>query len=109
MVVNFFIKLPLFLAYLLGAALSGALVIKRRNVSSALAFLGFMLLVAVQAVWNFTTPFAMRLSGRGVPQTRAALISTFAAFVLNLIAAVAVLCIVGAIAMATRNRNKRQL
>ncbi|MBC7261176.1 MAG: hypothetical protein H5T63_04100 [Chloroflexi bacterium] len=106
MIVNFLVKLPLFMAYLLGAALTGVLMAKRRNLSSALAFLGFMLLVAVQAVWNFTMPFTMRLSGRGVPVTRAALLSAFATFVLNLIAAVAVLCIVGAIAMATRNQRQ---
>lgn len=106
MIINFLVKLPLFMAYLLGAALTGVLMAKRRNISSALAFLGFMLLVAVQAVWNFTMPFAVRLSGRGMPWTRAALIATFATFVLNLIAAVAVLCIVGAIAMATRNQRQ---
>lgn len=107
MIINFLVKLPLFLAYLLGAALTGALMAKRRNISSALAFLGFVLLVAVQAVWNLSGSFAMRLSGRGMALTRVAFISTFATFVLNFIAAVAVLCIAGAIALA--NRDARQL
>ncbi len=106
MTINFLVKLPLFLAYVLGAALTGTLMAKRRNISSALAFLGFVLLIAVQAVWNLSMPFAMRLSGRGMALIRAAFVSAFATFILNLIAAVAVLCIVGAIALGTRNTRQ---
>nr|MBC7244643.1 hypothetical protein [Chloroflexota bacterium] len=102
MAVNFLLRLPLFLAYLLGTGLTCILVLKRRNISSALAFLGFALLAAVQAV----APFTARLYGRSMALTRAAFVSAFATLVLNLISAVAVMCIVGAIALATRNKRQ---
>lgn len=106
MIIRFLVKLPLFMAYLLGAALTGVLMAKRRNISSALAFLGFMLLIAVQTVWPFTTPFTVHLFSRGMTWTRASLISSFATVVFNLISAIAVLCIVGAIALATRDTRQ---
>jgi len=106
MSVNFWVRLPLFLAYLLGAGLTCLLVVKCKDISSALAFLGFILLVVVQAVWTFTAPFTARLYARGITLTKATLISTFATLVLNLISAVAVMCIVGAIALATRNKER---
>ncbi|MGQ9493264.1 MAG: hypothetical protein ACUVR2_05825 [Anaerolineae bacterium] len=106
MAINFLLKLPLFLAYLLGTGLTCILALKRRNISNALAFLGFTLLAAVQAVGVFTAPFTARLYGRGMTLTRAAFVSTFATLILNLISAVAVICIVGAIALATRDKRQ---
>ena len=106
MAIEFLLRLPLFLAYVLGTVLTLLLAAKRKNVSSALGFLGFFLLVAVQLALPLTTPFAVRLHGRGVALTRATVISAFADLSLNLISAVAVLCIVAAIALAARNERR---
>jgi hypothetical protein len=106
MVLDFLLRLPLFLAYVMGAVLTCLLVARRRNVSSLLGFLGFFLLVAVQLVSPFTTSFIVRLHGRGVPLTRASVLSGFVSLLLNLISAVAVLSIVGAISLAARNERR---
>jgi purine-cytosine permease-like protein len=103
MAVDFLLSLPLFLAYLLGAVLTAVIAARRKNVSSVLGFLGFFLLVAVQLVLPLITPYALRLHGRGLDLARATVVSAFANLSLNLISAVAVLCIVGAIALASRN------
>jgi len=103
MVVDFLLSLPLFLAYVLGAVLTALIAARHRNVSSVLGFLGFFLLVAVQLVLPLITPYALRLNSRGLDLGRATVISAFANLSLNLISAVAVLCIVGAIALASRN------
>ncbi len=105
MVLDFLLRLPLFLAYLLGTILTLMLIVKRKNVSSALGFLGFFLLVAVQAVSPLTTLFTIRLHSRGMPLTKASTLTAFASLLLNLISAVAVLCIVGAISLAARNER----
>jgi len=106
MTVDYLLNLPLFLAYVLGAFLTAMLVVRRRNVSSVLGFLGFFLLIAVQLVLPLITPYAVRLAGRGLDLSRATVISAFARLSLNLISAVAVLCIVGAIALASRREWK---
>jgi purine-cytosine permease-like protein len=103
MAVDFLLSLPLFLAYLLGAVLTALIAARRRNASSVLGFLGFFLLVAVQLVLPLITPYALRLHSRGLDLSRATVVSAFAQLSLNLISAVAVLCIVGAIALASRN------
>ena len=103
MPIDFLLNLPLFLAYVLGAVLTAMLVARRKNVSSVLGFLGFFLLMAVQLVLPLITPYALRLHGRGIDLSRATVISAFARLSLNLISAVAVLCIVGAIALASRH------
>lgn len=104
MALDFLIRLPLFLAYVLGAVLTAALAARRKNASSVLGFLGFGMLVAVQLILPLISPYALRLHGRGVDIARVTLISAFANLSLNLISAVAVLCIVGAIALAARNQ-----
>jgi len=106
MVFDFLLRLPLFLAYLLGTILTLMLVLKHKNVSSALGFLGFFLLVGVQVVSPLTTLFTLRLHSRGMPLTRASTLSAFASMLLNLISALAVLCIVGAISLAARNERR---
>jgi purine-cytosine permease-like protein len=103
MAVEFLLSLPLFLAYLLGAVLTAIIAARRKNVSSVLGFMGFFLLVAVQLVLPLFTPYALRLQSRGLDLSRATVISAFANLSLNLISAVAVLCIVGAIALASRD------
>ena len=103
MAVDFLLSLPLFLAYVLGAVLTALMAARRKNVSSVLGFLGFFLLVTVQLVLPLITPYALRLHSRGLDLSRATVISAFASLSLNLISAVAVLCIVGAIAAASRN------
>lgn len=102
MAFDFLLSLPLFLAYVLGAVLTGIIVARRKNASSALGFLGFFLLAAVQLVLPLITPYALRLHSRGLDLSRATVVSAFASLSLNLISAVAVLCIVGAIALASR-------
>jgi len=102
MTIGFLLRLPLVLAYALGFALMLMLALRRRNVSSVLGFLGFSLLLAVQMFTPLTAPYALRLQFRGVALTRATVIAAFAELVLNLISALAVLCIVGAVAMAAR-------
>lgn len=103
MAIDFLLSLPLFLAYLLGAVLTALVAARRKNVGSVLGFLGFFLLVAVQLVLPLIAPYALRLHSRGVDVGRVTVISAFAQLSLNLISAVAVLCIVGAIAWASRN------
>jgi hypothetical protein len=106
MILNLLTSLPLFLAYLLGSILTLFMLLRQKNVSSALAFLGFFLLVAVQAVSPFTTRFNMSLYVRGVPFARASTLLALAGATLNAISAVAVLCIVGAIALASRSERR---
>lgn len=103
MAVDFLLRLPLFLAYALGAVLTAVIAARRKNVSSVLGFLGFFLLAAIQSVLPLVTPYALRLHSRGIDVSRITIISAFAQVSLNLISAVAVLCIVGAIALASRN------
>jgi purine-cytosine permease-like protein len=103
MAVDFLLSLPLFLAYLLGAVLTALIAARRRNASSVLGFLGFFLLVAVHLVLPLISPYALRLHSRGLDLTRVTVVSAFAQLSLNLISAVAVLCIVGAIALASRS------
>lgn len=103
---DFFLSLPVFIAYLLGTVLTLMLVSRRKNPSSALGFLGFFLLVAVQMVSPLVNLFDVRLHDRGMALTRATTIAVFASLTLNLISAVAVLCIVGAIALAARNERR---
>jgi purine-cytosine permease-like protein len=103
MVIDYLLSLPLFLAYLLGAVLTALIAARRKNISSVLGFLGFFLLVGVHLVLPLITPYALRLHSRGLDLGRATVISAFASLSLNLISAVAVLCIVGAIALASRH------
>jgi len=103
MVIDYLLSLPLFLAYVLGAALTTLMAARRKNISSVLGALGFILLVVVQLVMPLITPYTLRLHSRGLELGRATVISAFANLSLNLISAVAVLCIVGAIALASRN------
>jgi hypothetical protein len=98
-------RLPLFLSYLLGGILMLLLLVRRKNVSHALGFLGFFLLAAVQAVSPFTNEFSMSLYVRGMPFARASTLMSLASATLNSISAVAVLCLVGAIALASRNEK----
>lgn len=100
------LRLPLVLALALGLALTLNLALRRRNASSVLGFLGFLLLLAVQTLTPWIAPFASRLQVRGVALGRASLIAAFADLVLNLISALAVLAIVGAIALASRNERR---
>jgi hypothetical protein len=102
MILDLLTRLPLFAAYVLGSVLTLVMLVRRKTVSSALGFLGFFLLAAVQAVSPFTTQFNMSLYVRGVPFTRASTLIALASATLNSISAVAVLCIVGAIALASR-------
>ena len=105
MAFDFLLSLPLFLAYVLGAVLTGIIVARRKNASSVLGFLGFFLLAAVQLVLPLITPYALRLHSRGLDLSRATVVSAFASLSLNLISAVAVLSIVGAIALASRHER----
>lgn len=105
MAFDFLLSLPLFLAYVLGAVLTGIIVARRKNASSVLGFLGFFLLAAIQLVLPLITPYALRLHSRGLDLSRATVVSAFASLSLNLISAVAVLCIVGAIALASRHER----
>ena len=105
MILDLLTRLPLFLSYLLGVVLTLAMLFRHRNVSHALGFLGFFLLAAVQAVAPFTTQFNMSLYVRGVPFARASTLMALASATLNSISAVAVLCIVGAIALAARTEK----
>jgi|GEM_PF-1848791 len=106
MVFDLLLRLPLFLAYLLGGILTLMLAIRRKNVGNVLGFLGFFLLLAVQAVSPITTMFTISLYDRGMPFTRASSIIALASLTLNLVSAVAVLCVVGAIALATRTERR---
>jgi peptidoglycan/LPS O-acetylase OafA/YrhL len=106
MTLNLWLRLPLVLSYALGLALTLVLVWRRRNLSSVLGLLGFFLLLAVQALVPFTTPFAQRLQVRGVALNRAVVIAAFADLVLNLISSLGVLSIVGAIALASRREPR---
>ncbi len=106
MVLDFLFKLPLFLAYLLGSILTLTLVIRRKSLSNALGFLGFFLLGAVQAVSPFTTQFNVSLYVRRIPFAKASTLLALATVTLNFISAVAVLCIVGAIALAARSERR---
>ena len=105
MILDLLTRLPLFLSYLLGGILTLVMLMRRKNVSHALGFLGFFLLAAVQAVAPFTTEFSMSLYVRGVPFARASTLMALASATLNSISAVAVLCLVGAIALAARSER----
>lgn len=106
MTIGLLLRLPLVLALALGLALTLTLALRRRNVSSALGFLGFFLLLAVQMVVPWVAPLAARLHVRGVALNRATFIAAFADLVMNLISSLAVLSIVGAIAFASRNERR---
>ncbi|MBM4429185.1 MAG: hypothetical protein FJ026_02410 [Chloroflexi bacterium] len=102
---GFLLDFPLFAAYLLGCLLTLFLVIKRRNPSSVLGFLGFFFLLAVHIVLPLFVHFATRLHGRGLPLIRVSVITGLAQLALNLVSAAAVLCIVGAIALSARSED----
>jgi hypothetical protein len=102
---SFLLDSPLFAAYLLGCFLTLFLVIRRRNPSSVLGFLGFFFLLAVRIVLPLFVLFTTRLHGRGMPLLRVNVITGLAQLALNLVSAAAVLCIVGAIALAARSED----
>jgi hypothetical protein len=106
MTIGLLLRLPLVLALALGLALTLTLALRRRNASSVLGFVGFLLLLAVQTIAPWIAPFATRLQVRGVAISRATLIAAFADLVMNLISSLAVLAIVGAIALASRNERR---
>lgn len=105
MILDLLTRLPLFAAYLLGSILTLVMLIRHKNVSNALGFLGFFLLGAVQAVAPFTTQFNMSLYVRGVSFARASTLIALASATLNSLSAVAVLCIVGAMALAAKDEK----
>ena len=106
MTIGLLLRLPLVLALALGLALTLTLAVRRRNASSVLGFLGFLLLLAVQTIAPFVVPYAARLQVRGVALNRATIIAAFADLVMNLISSLAVLSIVGAIAISSRNERR---
>lgn len=103
---DFLLGLPLFMAYLFGSALTLLLVAKQRTVSSIMGFLGFFFLLAVRAVLPVIDLFVVRMRGRGMPLARVNTVTVLASLAINLASAAAVLCIVGAIAIAARNEKR---
>ena len=106
MTIGVLLQLPLVLALAVGLALTLTLALRRPNASSVLGFLGFLLLLAVQTIAPWLAPLAARLHVRGVALSRATFIAAFAELVMNLISSLAVLAIVGAIALAPRNDRR---
>lgn len=107
MTIRVLLRLPLVLALALGLGLTLTLALRRRNASSVLGFVGFLLLLAVQTLAPWITAFATRLQVRGIALGRATIIVACAELVMNLISSLAVLAIVGAIALASRNERPR--
>jgi len=103
---EFFLGLPLLMAYLFGSVLTLLLVLRQRTVSSVLGFLGFFFLLAVRVVWPLFDAFAIRLQGRGMPLARVSSVTILANLAANIASAAAVLCIVGAIALAARDESR---
>ncbi len=103
---DFLLGLPLFMAYLFGSALTLLLAVKQRTVSSIMGFLGFFFLLAVRSVLPMIDLFVLRLRGRGMAVARVNTVTVLASLAINLASAVAVLCIVGAIAIAARNEKR---
>jgi hypothetical protein len=93
---------PLLASFVLGAVLTFTLAVRRRSASYGLAAMGFLMLLAVQFTLPFTSAFRVSLFVRGIAFERASTLVGVANVTLNLISAVGVLCIVGAIAMAQR-------
>jgi hypothetical protein len=103
---DFLLGLPLFMAYLFGTVLTALLVVKQRTVSSVLGFMGFFFLLGVRAVLPLIDLYALRLRGRGMPLTRVSTVTVLADLAINIASSAAVLCIVGAIAIAARNERR---
>jgi len=100
---EFLLGLPLLMAYLFGTALTGLLAFKQRTISSLLGFMGFFFLLAVRVVLPLFDLFVLRLHGRGMPLSRVSTVTFLASLSINVASAAAVLCIVGAIALASRS------
>jgi hypothetical protein len=94
------------MAYLFGTALTGLLVAKQRTISSLLGFLGFFFLLAVRLLLPLLDLFALRLHGRGMPVSRVSTVSFLASLSINVASSAAVVCIVGAIALAARGERR---
>jgi hypothetical protein len=103
---EFLLGLPLFMAYLFGSLLTLLLIVKQRTVSSVMGFLGFFLLLVVRSVLPLVDLFTLRLHTRGMPLPRVTAATILASLAINLASAVAVLFIVGAIALAARNERR---
>jgi len=106
MMLEFLLGLPLFMAYLFGSILTLLLVIKQKTVSSVLGFLGFFFLLGVRTVLPLLDPLAVRLQYRGMPLPQAGVVTVLANLAINLASAAAVVCLVGAIALAARNERR---
>ena len=103
---EFLLGLPLLMAYLFGSVLTLLLAIRQRTVSSILGFLGFFFLLAVRIVWPLFDVLTIRLRGRGMPLSRVGSVTILANLAVNVASAAAVLCIVGAIALAARGESR---
>jgi len=103
---EFVLGLPLLMAYLFGTALTIWLVVKQRTASSVLGFTGFFFLLAVRMVFPLFDVFAGRLQARGMPMSRVSAVTVLANLAINIASAAAVLCIVGAIALAAGSDSR---
>jgi hypothetical protein len=102
---EFLLGLPLLMAYLFGVILTLLLAIRQKTVSSVLGFLGFLFLLGVRLVLPMFDVFTVRLQGRGMTLTRVGALVALANLAVNLASATAVVCLVGAIALASRSER----